>query len=95
MSKDYEMKNQIRRAAISAMNNIAEGFSRISKREFVRFLEISSASANEVKSMTYVAFDLGYWSKEQAASVQQKTEIVRALDLGLIKHLVSQYNLTK
>ena len=87
MSKDYDMKSQIRRAAISSMNNIAEGFGRFSTREFARFLEISSASACEVKSIAYAAIDLGYWSEDSAKKIQDKAEDVKSLDLGFIRYL--------
>lgn len=86
-SKDFEMKGQIRAAAISSMNNIAEGFGRFSKKEFARFLEISSASAAEVKSIAYAAIDQEYWTEEDARLIQNKAEEVKALDLGLIRHL--------
>lgn len=87
MSRDNDMKSQIRRAAISSMNNIAEGFGRFSTREFVRFLEISSASACEVKSIAYAAIDLGYWPESTAKRIQDKAEDVKSLDLGFIRYL--------
>jgi four helix bundle protein len=87
MAKDFDMRSQIRRAAISTMNNIAEGFGRYSKKEFIRFLEISSASASEVKSVSYAALDLKYWDQETVARIQNKAESVKSLDLGLIKYL--------
>jgi len=86
-SKDFDAKSQIRRAALSSMSNIAEGFGRFSKKEFVRFLEISATSASEVKSILYVALDLGYLPPEQIQTLQNLTEDVKALDLGLIKYL--------
>src|SRR6267142_4690611 len=86
-SKDFDAKSQIRRAALSSMCNIAEGFGRFSKKEFVRFLEISATSASEVKSILYVALDLGYLPPEQIQTLQNLTEDVKALDLGLIKYL--------
>ena len=90
ISRDFDMKSQIRKAAISSMNNIAEGFSRFSKKEFVRFLEISSSSACEVKSVAYTALDLQYWTTETATEVQNKAEDVKSLDLGFIKYLNSK-----
>ncbi len=81
------MRSQIRRAAISTMNNIAEGFGRFSTKEFIRFLEISSASACEVKSIAYAAIDLSYFTKEKARQIQDKADDVKALDLGFIKYL--------
>lgn len=53
LSKDFSTREQLRRTALSAMNNIAEGFGRFSDKEFIRFLEISQASGQEVRSMTY------------------------------------------
>ncbi|CAN5373619.1 hypothetical protein BH09BAC3_BH09BAC3_12960 [soil metagenome] len=57
-SKDYALKDQVRRAAISTMNNIAEGFGRNGNKEFIRFLDISQSSSIEVMSITYVLEDL-------------------------------------
>ena len=86
-SRDYDAKSQIRRASLSSMSNIAEGFGRFSKKEFVRFLEISTSSASEVKSILYVALDLEYLPAEQVQSLQNLAEEVKALGLGLIKYL--------
>ncbi len=61
--KDYGLKDQIQRAAVSIMNNISEGFERDSNKEFMRFLSYSKGSAGEVRSMLYVAMDLEYISK--------------------------------
>src|SRR5882762_3048100 len=72
--KDYDAKNQIRRAALSSMSNIAEGFGRVSKKEFIRFLEISATSASEVKSILYVVLDLGYLPAEQVQTMQSLAE---------------------
>jgi four helix bundle protein len=77
--RDFEMKGQIRRAAISVMNNIAEGFGRMSKRDFIRFLEISQTSANEVKSVAYAALDQNYLTPETAKIIQDKAEDVSLL----------------
>ncbi len=87
MARDFDFRSQIRRASISCMNNIAEGFGRFSNREFIRFLEISSASANEVKSLGYAATDLNYWSEPTALEVMAKAEYVKSLDLKFIKYL--------
>ncbi len=86
-SKDFDMRSQIRRAAISTMNNIAEGFGRFSSKEFIRFLEISFTSASEVKSICYAATDINYWTEEAARKIQEKAEHVKALNLGLIRYL--------
>jgi len=85
ISRDFGMRDQVCRAAISAMNNIAEGFGRSSNKEFARFLEISSSSAMEVRSIAYAALDLSYFSAETAERIQAKAEDVKSLDLGLIR----------
>ena len=59
-SRDFGLKDQIQRAAVSIMSNIAEGWDRNSKKELVRFLYISRGSAGEVRSLLYVAKDLHY-----------------------------------
>jgi four helix bundle protein len=63
-SKDFGLRDQIRRASVSIMANIAEGFERSGTGEFVQFLAIAKGSAGEVKTHLYVAFDQGYISKE-------------------------------
>ena len=62
-AKDYGLKDQIQRAAVSIMNNIAEGFERNNNKEFIIFLKYSKGSAGEIRSMLYVALDLNYISK--------------------------------
>lgn len=59
-TKDYGLKDQFQRAAVSIMNNIAEGFERNNNKEFVIFLKYSKGSAGEIRSMLYVALDLNY-----------------------------------
>lgn len=58
--KDYGLKDQLQRAAVSIMNNISEGFERDNNKEFRNFLTYSKGSAGEVRSMLYVALDLKY-----------------------------------
>ena len=59
-SRDYGLRDQIQRAAVSVTSNVAEGFERGSQREFVRFLLIAKGSAGEVRSQLYVALGLDY-----------------------------------
>ena len=67
--RDFGFKNQIQRAVVSISNNIAEGFDRFSDKEFIRFLNISLSSCNEVKSMLYLSCRLNYISKEQSRTL--------------------------
>lgn len=85
--KDYSFKDQIQRAAVSIMNNIAEGYERNGNKEFRNFLYISKGSCAEVRSMAYLGLDLGYLTKTQFDIVYESTiEIGRMLS-SLIKTL--------
>ena len=84
-SKDYDLKNQMRSAAISSMSNIAEGFSRYHKKDFIRFLDISQSSASEVKSLLYVGLDQTYISKELFNETQRLADETRQTTLGLLR----------
>ncbi len=64
-AKDFGLRDQMRRAAVSVMANIAEGFDCESTIEFSRFLGIARRSAVEVQSLLYTAHDIGYISQEQ------------------------------
>ncbi len=90
--RDFNMRDQVRSAALSSMSNIAEGFRRMSDKEFIRFLEISTSSADEVMSISYAAADQTYWTEEQSSQVRQLAERVIALNLGLIKYLIRKRN---
>lgn len=63
--KDYDLKDQIQRAAVSIMNNIAEGFETDNNKEFRNFLGYAKGSAGEVRSMLFVAIDVNYISKDK------------------------------
>ncbi len=63
-ARDYGMRDQVRRAAVSVMANIAEGFDCGSNIEFARFLGIARRSAVEVQSLLYAALDVGYIAQE-------------------------------
>jgi four helix bundle protein len=85
--RDFDTKSQMRRAALSTMNNIAEGFGRGSDKEFIRFLEIAQSSAMEVKSITYVLIDLNYLPEEKIMEISKKAEETKSITLGLIRYL--------
>ena len=72
--KDSALRNQMRRAAVSVMSNIAEGFGRGSNEEFLRFLFIAKGSAAEVLSQLYLASDLRFISQEQFVAAQKLGE---------------------
>ena len=87
ISKDFDMRSQIRRAAVSVVNNVSEGFGRESNKEFIRFLDIAHASCIEVKSMTYLLEDLSYVTAAVAEDIRTKANEVKALIRGLMKYL--------
>jgi four helix bundle protein len=70
-AKDYGLKDQIRRAAVSVMSNIAEGFESRTDAQFIHFLGHAKASAGEVRSQLYIAHDLKYISHKQFAEANE------------------------
>ena len=81
--RDFGLKDQIRRASVSVMSNIAEGFDRGSRAEFHKFLVIAKGSCAEVRSQTYVAYDSGYIDEQEFNSLMQKTTEVGKIIGGL------------
>ena len=75
-SRDYALRDQIRRAVVSIPSNIAEGFSRHSNKEFIQFLFISKGSVAEVQSQLYAALDQDYISQEAFDSTYERLEVV-------------------
>lgn len=64
-SKDYSLKDQVRRAAVSVMSNISEGFARQTDKEFTQFLYIARGSALEIQGQIYIALGLDYVTKDE------------------------------
>lgn len=85
--KDYGFRDQIQRAAVSIMNNIAEGFDSGSEARFSNFLDISKGSCSEVRSMLYLCEDLGICDNERRAELQLKSKQISAGITNLISHL--------
>ena len=87
--RDFSFKDQISRAGISSMNNIAEGFCRNSDSEFKQFLNISKGSAGEVKSMYYIAEDQEYVLPETAIDRRERIQsLINRISI-LMKYLKS------
>jgi four helix bundle protein len=86
-SKDYGLRDQIRRAAVSVMSNVAEGFERHGTVEFGRYLLMAKASAGEVRSQLYVALDQGYADKRCFETVRTLAEVVSGKIAGLSNYL--------
>jgi four helix bundle protein len=77
-SRDFGLVSQVQRASVSIMSNIAEGFERGRRPEFHQFLSIAKASCAEVRSLLYVARDIGYITEDQfAQSITLAEEVAR------------------
>lgn len=87
--KDFSLTNQIQRSAISIMSNIAEGFERKSKKEFIQFLYTYKGSCGELRSQLYIALDLGYINKKEFDDDYQLSEKISKSLAGFIKYLKS------
>ena len=85
--KDYGFKDQIQRAVVSIMNNIAEGFERKSNLEFKQFLYISKGSCGEVRSMLYLAKDISMLSEKDFSELLLETETISKMLSNFIKKL--------
>ena len=84
LSKDFGLRDQIQRASVSSMTNIAEGFDCESKLEFARFLGFARRSAVEVQSLLYTAFDINY-NEAQLKEHYEQARKTKAL-IGGFKH---------
>ncbi len=90
--KDFGFKDQIQRAVVSVMNNIAEGYERNGTKEFMRYLNISKASCAEVKSMMYLAKDLNYMSDDDFFQAQTLTDEVARIIRGFMSSLQTRHS---
>ena len=85
--RDFSLVDQIKRASISVMTNVAEGFERGSNKDFARFLFIARGSAGEVRSLLYIALDQGYITEEEFNTTKNLCLQNSRIIWGLIKSL--------
>ena len=85
--RDFSFRDQMRRASLSVVNNISEGFERRTSKDFAHFLDLAKGSAGEVRSMTYASEVLGILSKEVAASLRGDYETISRRIATFQKHL--------
>jgi len=86
-ARDFGLRDQIRRASVSIMSNIAEGFGRGGNKEFIQFLSTAKGSASEVQAQLYVALDAGYINQEQFQKLYSETEATARMIAGLLRYL--------
>ncbi len=89
LKNEYALADQLKRSAISVMTNIAEGFSRYHKKDFIRFLDYAQSSSQEVKSLLYIVLDQKNISTEKINEIQNNCDHCRAMILSLITHINS------
>jgi four helix bundle protein len=86
-AKDYGLKDQIQRASVSIMANIAEGFDSGTKKSFIVFLRYAYRSASEVQSLLYITFDCNYITEKEFNNSMTLTANIKNLIGGFIQYL--------
>jgi four helix bundle protein len=86
-ARDFTLKDQVRRACISIMSNIAEGYDRSGTKEFVQFLATAKGSAGEVRCQLYIALDQGYIDEDEFAELVSTALETQSLIGGLMNYL--------
>lgn len=86
-NRDFGLKDQIQRAAVSCMSNVAEGFDSGSKAHFVQYLQYTRGSSSEVQSQLYVASDRKYITQAEFEKTYEKAKTIGKLANGFIKYL--------
>ncbi|TET31735.1 MAG: four helix bundle protein [Planctomycetota bacterium] len=87
LQKNYVLRDQITRSAVSVMANIAEGFEHGSKKEFRRFLYIAKASAGELRALFYAVLDFKYISEQKHAELNNEAEKISRKLANFVKYL--------
>ena len=86
-SKDFGLKDQIRRAVVSILSNIAEGFERGGDKEFAQFISMAKGSSAEVRAQLYVAMDQNYIEQDIFDRLSALTIEINQMLSGLMKYL--------
>lgn len=87
-NKDFPLRDQIRKAAISTVSNLVEGFERDGNREFINFLTIAKGSVHEVRAQLHLAHDLGYINDKDFQRILGLTSETADLIGGMIRYLL-------
>jgi four helix bundle protein len=86
-AKDFSLRDQIRRASVSVMSNIAEGFERGGDKEFIQFLAMAKGSCGEIRSQLYTALDENYLRQTEFEELSRLSADVSRLISGMIAYL--------
>jgi len=76
LKNDFGLKNQMRDASVSIPTNIVEGFERRSRKEYLNFLNIAKGSSGEMRSLLYVAFEIGYLDKDEHKDLRERAKFL-------------------
>jgi four helix bundle protein len=87
--RDFGLRDQTRRSAVSVMSNIAEGFERDGNKELLQFLALAKGSCGELRSQLYVAADQGYLPPEESERQCQSAARISRMISGFMKYLRS------
>lgn len=91
LSKDFSLRDQLKRCAYSVLLDIAEGFERNSNKEFANFLNIAKGSAGEVRCILYILLDNKYISQEEFAYYHNKIKNISAHIANFRKYLIKSH----
>ena len=94
-ARDFGLRDQIRRAAVSVMSNLAEGFARGGRAEFHQFLVVAKGSCSELRSQLYVAKDVGYITDAKFDSLMAETDELQRIIGGLRSAVQKQRDASK
>lgn len=84
-TREFSLRDQIQRAAVSIPSNIAEGFERKSNKEFIQYLYFAKGSCGELRTQFYIAQQIGLIEKETAQKMIEQAKLISAMLAGLIK----------
>ena len=94
-ARDFGLRDQIRRAAVSVMSNLAEGFARGGRAEFHQYLVVAKGSCSELRSQLYVAKDVGYITDAKFESLMAETDELQRIIGGLRSAVQKQRDASK